>query len=61
MSSATMKLLEEDVEAGGKEINVDGIENDFAYNNNVHNASVNIRLGNCLKSCHKVYHFVSHL
>lgn len=40
-----MKLLEEDVEAGGKEINVDGIENDFAYNNNVHNASVNIRLG----------------
>lgn len=40
-----MKLIEEDVESGGKEHNIGGIENDFAYNNSVHNADINIRLG----------------
>ncbi|XP_076241766.1 protein lifeguard 4-like isoform X1 [Calliopsis andreniformis] len=45
MATATMKLIEEDVEGGGKEMDMDGIENDFAYNNNVHNANINIRLG----------------
>lgn len=41
--SANVPLLmfaEEDVEGGGK-----SIEDDFAYRNNVHQASLNIRLG----------------
>ncbi|XP_053976317.1 protein lifeguard 4-like [Hylaeus volcanicus] len=45
MTSATVKLIEEDVESGGKEQDMDGIENDFAFNNSVHNANINIRLG----------------
>lgn len=37
-------ILNGDVESGGKEYE-DGIENDFAYRNNVTNATKNIRLG----------------
>lgn len=48
MSINHTKLIEEDVESGGKEeTDTDEIKNDFAYNNNVQNASINIRLGNC--------------
>ncbi|XP_058794120.1 protein lifeguard 4-like [Phymastichus coffea] len=35
---------EEDVEGGGKEGRSSGLQNDFAYHNNVHNASVKIRM-----------------
>lgn len=46
MSINHTKLIEEDVETGGKEeTDTDEIKNDFAYNNNVQNASLNIRLG----------------
>lgn len=41
-ASIPLLLAEVDVESGGKE---EGIENDFAYRNNVHQAATNIRLG----------------
>ncbi|XP_066586688.1 protein lifeguard 4-like [Prorops nasuta] len=44
MTSVPLILAEEDIEGGGKERN-EGIENDFMYNNNVHNANINIRMG----------------
>ena len=40
MSSISLLLAEKDVESGGK-----SIENDFAYRNNVAQASIQIRLG----------------
>lgn len=40
MSAISLLLAEKDVESGGK-----SIENDFAYRNNVAQASVQIRLG----------------
>lgn len=40
---ASVPLILEDVEMGGKDD--DGIEDDFAYRNNVLHASVKIRLG----------------
>lgn len=45
MTTTPLMLAEEDVENGGKEDSIDGIQNDFAYNNNVHNADINIRMG----------------
>ena len=55
-TSATVPLLlaEEDVENGGKEdysVGPEGgIQNDFAYNNNVNNASIKIRMGQLILS-----------
>lgn len=46
MAVESVKLIDEDVESGGKETDANGIENNFTYNNNVHNATINIRLGN---------------
>ncbi|KAJ8915619.1 hypothetical protein NQ315_003403 [Exocentrus adspersus] len=43
MSQTVPLILEEDVERGGKEYD-DGIENDFAYRNNVAQATKSIRL-----------------
>lgn len=40
-------LVEEDVERGGKEQTEHEIQDDFAYRNNVHNADIRIRMGNC--------------
>lgn len=40
-----LMLSESDIEGGGKEGHAGGLENDFAYHNNVHNASVKIRMG----------------
>ncbi|XP_003705918.1 protein lifeguard 4 [Megachile rotundata] len=45
MALESVKLIDEDVESGGKEQDIDGIENNFTYNNNVHNAAIEIRLG----------------
>ena len=42
--SQTVPLILEDVEQGGKEYDEDGIENDFAYRNNVAQATKSIRL-----------------
>lgn len=42
MSQSVPLILEEDVEQGGKEY--DDVENDFAYRNNVLQASKSIRL-----------------
>lgn len=44
MSSTVPLILEEDCERGGKEYE-DGIENDFAYRNNVAQAAKHVRLG----------------
>jgi hypothetical protein len=44
MSSTVPLILEEDCERGGKDYDEDGIENDFAYRNNVMQASKAIRL-----------------
>lgn len=43
MSASVPLILDDDVERGGKDFD-DGIENDFAYRNNVVNATKNIRL-----------------
>ncbi|EFN77089.1 protein lifeguard 4 isoform X2 [Harpegnathos saltator] len=45
--TATVPLIlaEEDIERGGKEQSEHDIQNDFAYNNNVHNATITIRMG----------------
>jgi len=43
MAAIPLLLIEEDVEGGGKEEN-EGIQNDFAYNNNVSNANIKIRM-----------------
>ncbi|EFA03439.1 protein lifeguard 4 [Tribolium castaneum] len=45
MSSTVPLILEEDCERGGKDFDEEGIENDFAYRNNVMQASKTIRLG----------------
>ncbi|XP_044267441.1 protein lifeguard 4-like [Tribolium madens] len=45
MSSTVPLILEEDCERGGKDMDEEGIENDFAYRNNVMQASKAIRLG----------------
>lgn len=46
MTSTVPLILQEDCERGGKEFeNDDDIENDFAYRNNVAQASKNVRLG----------------
>jgi hypothetical protein len=47
MATVPLILVEEDVERGGKEREDHEIQNDFAYRNNVHNADINIRMGNC--------------
>ncbi|KAJ3634345.1 hypothetical protein MTP99_011227 [Tenebrio molitor] len=44
MSATVPLILEEDCERGGKDYDEDGIENDFAYRNNVMQASKAIRL-----------------
>lgn len=44
MESTVPLILEEDCEKGGRGYE-DGIENDFAYRNNVMHATKNIRLG----------------
>ncbi|KAL1491365.1 hypothetical protein ABEB36_011973 [Hypothenemus hampei] len=44
MSQTVPLILSEDVEQGGKEYEENGIENDFAYRNNVAQASKNIRM-----------------
>lgn len=37
---------EDDLEGGGKDVHSgNGLQNDFAYHNNVHNASIKIRMG----------------
>lgn len=37
---------EDDLEGGGKDVHSSsGLENDFAYHNNVQNASIKIRMG----------------
>jgi len=46
MATVPLILVEEDVERGGKEREDHEIQNDFAYRNNVHNADINIRMGN---------------
>lgn len=46
MAAVPLILAEEDVEQGGKEQAEHSIQNDFAYNNSVHNANINIRMGN---------------
>ena len=38
-------LSEEDIESGGKEQRTSGIQNEFQYHNNVHNAAIKIRMG----------------
>lgn len=45
MSATVPLILEEDCERGGKDYDEDGIENDFAYRNNVLGAPQAIRLG----------------
>jgi len=45
--SVPLMLMEEDVERGGKEQFEHEIQDDFAYRNNVHNADIKIRMGNC--------------
>lgn len=45
MAAVPLILAEEDIERGGKEQPEHDIQNDFAYNNSVHNASINIRMG----------------
>ncbi|RZB41020.1 lifeguard 4 [Asbolus verrucosus] len=45
MSLTVPLILEEDCERGGKDYDEDGIENDFAYRNNVLQASKGIRMG----------------
>lgn len=49
MATVPLMLIEEDVERGGKEQSEPEIQNDFAYRNNVHNADINIRMGNCMQ------------
>jgi len=44
MATVPLMFAQEDVEFGGKS----GIINDFAYNNNVMQASTNVRLGRCI-------------
>ncbi|XP_043276193.1 protein lifeguard 4-like [Venturia canescens] len=46
MAGTQLLLADEDVEIGGKEehIGEGGIQNDFAYNNNVNNAHIKIRM-----------------
>ena len=44
MSSTVPLILEEDCERGGKDYDEDGIENDFAYRNNVMQATKGIRM-----------------
>lgn len=46
MATSPLLLVEEDVERGGKEQVEHEIQSDFAYRNNVHNADINIRMGN---------------
>lgn len=48
MAAVPLMLLEEDVERGGKEQSEHEIQDDFAYRNNVHNADIKIRMGNCI-------------
>lgn len=45
MSSTVPLILEEDCERGGKSYDEEGIENDFAYRNNVSQAPKAIRMG----------------
>lgn len=46
MSAGIPLILQEDCERGGKEYDEEGgLENDFAYRNNVAQASKNVRLG----------------
>lgn len=45
MAAVPLILAEEDIERGGKEQPEHEIQNDFAYNNSVHNATINIRMG----------------
>lgn len=47
MAAIPLMLVEEDVERGGKEQHEHEIQDDFAYRNNVHNADIKIRMGNC--------------
>lgn len=47
MDAVPLMLLMEDVERGGKEQSDNKLEDDFAYRNNVHNADIRIRMGNC--------------
>lgn len=54
MAAIPLLLLEEDVEGGGKAQSDDGIQNDFAYNNNVHNADIKIRMGKILISTNRL-------
>lgn len=49
MATVPLMLIEEDVERGGKEQSEPEIQSDFAYRNNVHNADINIRMGNCMQ------------
>lgn len=49
MATVPLMLIEEDVERGGKEQSDPEIQSDFAYRNNVHNADINIRMGNCMQ------------
>jgi len=62
--SVPLMLMEEDVERGGKEQSEYEIQDDFAYRNNVHNADIKIRMGNCSNNilgqnyidiCYKVF------
>lgn len=45
MATVPLMLAEEDIEQGGKEQPENSIQNDFTYNNSVHNANINIRMG----------------
>lgn len=49
MATVPLIFVEEDVERGGKEQSQHEIQTDFAYRNNVHNADINIRMGNCIQ------------
>lgn len=44
MATVPLMFAEEDIEGGGKEEHSNGIQNDFAYNNNVQNANIKIRM-----------------
>lgn len=52
MAATQLLLPDEDVEIGGKEerSGEGGIQNDFAYNNNVNNAHIRIRMGITMKN-----------
>ena len=54
MATAPLIFAQEDVEFGGKP----GIINDFAYNNNVMQATINVRMGMYINLFCYIYIFV---